>query len=222
MAKRTCDPTVGSIGPQVYLVGRFGQVVRQRVVPANPNTAAQRLTRGFLRTQAKAWDTILPAQRIAWNTAAKDWQSKTRLGMHGPLTGEEFFIRINCNLQLLGEDAVKDPPALPAIGDNALTVFTITNTGGVIALKFTAPTAVDPATILMASPPVRQGITRQPELYFIGCAPAAVTGVSTITGLYTTKFGAPPVGRKVFITAHVQTDGYPGPTTAWAAIVPGP
>jgi hypothetical protein len=56
MAKRTCDPTIGSIGPQTYWLGRNGQIVRQRVVPANPQTTYQKTVRANLKTSTTELD----------------------------------------------------------------------------------------------------------------------------------------------------------------------
>ena len=66
MALRTCDPTVGSIGKQTYMLLNGMQAVRTRSVPSNPRTPQQTLARGNLKLASKAWDTLTQAQMLAW------------------------------------------------------------------------------------------------------------------------------------------------------------
>ena len=82
-------PQSGKRGLTVSQNGRYGQISRAYVMPANPQTAAQMNVRGIFATNARAWDTLTEAQRQAWIAAAATHQSRTRCGTSGPLTGAE-------------------------------------------------------------------------------------------------------------------------------------
>lgn len=220
MAKRVCDPTSGSIANETYLIGRNGQVVRTRAVPQNPNTTAQVLARKNLASASQMWRSITAAQRLAWTSTAAGVQSKTRLGQSGPLTGEQLFCKLNAALALMELPLVADPPELPTFPALAPQSLIITNTGGDIDIQLECPTDPSDATAIRAAAPVSAGIARLPRVAFIGVCPAAVAGYSDITGLYTSRYGAPPVGSRVFVVANMIVDGWESPKVAFNAVVP--
>ena len=220
MAKRQCDPTSGSIGPQTYLMGRNGQVVRYRATPSNPKTAAQVSARGILSDVARRWRILTEDQRSAWTGAALGVNSRPRLGSYGILTGEQLFCRINVALATFGSDEVDAPPAFPTFPALAPQGLVITNTAGVIALKLTCLGDPGDGTILRAAAPVSQGINRPPRVSIIGTCPATAAGSATITELYVAKFGVPPVKSKVFVSANQIVDGWEDPLVTFQDVVP--
>lgn len=61
----------GSIGATVHSHNRFGQYIRARSVPVNPNTARQVIARNAARSIMIAWqNTLTQDQRDAWNVYA--------------------------------------------------------------------------------------------------------------------------------------------------------
>src|SRR5512135_2972581 len=95
-------PQSGRLGLQVAYPGRWGQIRRQWVVPANPNTLNQQLVRANLTSQATAYDALTEAQQNAWIAAAANEQSRSSLGQSGPLTGLQLFTKINCSILAIG------------------------------------------------------------------------------------------------------------------------
>ena len=63
------------------------------------------MVRDLLAQQARRFDALTDAQQDAWNVAAAGYQSSPSLGQSGPLTGLQLFVRVNCKLGLLGQDA---------------------------------------------------------------------------------------------------------------------
>ena len=220
MAKRICDPTSGSIGRQTYLLGRNGQVVRNRVVPLNPNTSYQKTVRTRLAQVAQSWRGLTASEITGWNSVAKAYASKTRLNQSGGLTGEQLFCKLNCNLAFLGDDQITTPTAVPDFGELAVTGLNITNTAGTILIKLSAPTAVGENHYVRASKGVSAGISRTPRLVMLGMVPAPVTGVSNITSLYTVRWPIPAVGQKVFVSVSKLQDGWESPAAIFEAVVP--
>jgi hypothetical protein len=95
-----------------------------------------------------------------------------------------------------------------------------TNTAGVIAIRLTCPTDPGENTIVRDSAPVSQGRETCRDFRVLGTCPAPVAGSSDITGLYTARYGVPPVAKKVYIQVNQFVDGWESRPVSFGAIVP--
>jgi len=152
--------------------------------------------------------------------AAKEARSHSRLGQSLALSGFLLFTKINCTLAQFGVDQVDAPPAQPQFPGLAAQNLDITNTGGVIALKLTCPTDPGENTIVRGSAPISQGRETCRDFRVLGTCPTPVAGSSDTTGLYTARYGAPPVGKKVYAQVNQFVDGWESLPTSFWAIVP--
>jgi hypothetical protein len=114
----------GSLGSSVYSHNRFGQYIRARSIPVNPNTTRQSAARQALRDLTAAWSgTLTQAQRDQWTAYAAAIPWKNRLGDDTHLTGLAMYLRSNAAIRNAGLSDVDDGPAiltLPA-GPTVLT-----------------------------------------------------------------------------------------------------
>ncbi len=86
----------GSIGGNTFARNRFGNYVRARTRPVNPNTTQQGLVRTAMSFLTVLWSSTLTAsERTAWGTYAAAISMKNRLGESVYLTGFNHFIRSN-------------------------------------------------------------------------------------------------------------------------------
>ena len=152
--------------------------------------------------------------------AAAGYKSSPSLGQSGPLTGLQLFVRINCKLGLLGQDAVDVPPVSPQFPSLAPQNMVITNTAGVIAVKLTCPNDPGQNTVLRASPPQNSAVRACRNFRIIGVCPAPAQGSANITGLYTAEFDAMPVGKRLFVRASTMVDGFESLPHEFQARVP--
>jgi hypothetical protein len=152
--------------------------------------------------------------------AAAGFHSTPSLGQSGPLTGLQLFVRVNCKLGLLGQDAVDAPPVAPQFPALAPQGLVITNTGGVVAVKLTCPTNPGQNTMLRASPPQNSAVRACRNFRIIGTCPVPAAGSADITGLYTAEFGAVPVGKRLFVQASTMVDGFESLPRQFQARVP--
>ena len=106
-------PQSGKCGLTVSFNGRNGQVRRAWFVPANHHTPTQLQVRSTLASQATRFRTLTTTEQNAWNTAAAQQQSASRLGSSGPLTGLQLFVKRNAALVLHGQFALDAPTARP-------------------------------------------------------------------------------------------------------------
>ena len=213
-------PQVGKLGLTVTWPARNGLVRRILVTPKNPRTDRQLEVRELLVQQARRFDALTDAQQDAWNVAANGFQSRPTLGQSGPLTGLQLFVRINCKLGLLGQDAVDAPPVAPQFPSLAVQSLVITNTAGVIAVKLTCPTNPGESTVLRASPPQNSAIRACRNFRIIGICPAPTDGSADITALYTAEFGAVPAGKRLFVQASTMVNGFESLPRQFQARVP--
>jgi hypothetical protein len=213
-------PQSGKRGLYVSQGGRYGQISRALVIPANPRTVRQMGVRAIFTRVTARWRSIQESQRAAWVAAASGVSSSSRLGQSGPLTGQQLFNKINCTLAQLGQDQVDVPPVRPAFPDLAPQALVITNASGVIALKLTCPTDPGQNTIVRASKPLSQGFEKYSSFRILGICPAPAQGSADITNLYTARFGVPAVGTKVFVSVNQFVDGWEDHAVTFAAIVP--
>jgi hypothetical protein len=112
------------------------------------------------------------------------------------------------------------PPAAPQFPNLAPQSLVITNTGGVVAVKLACPTEPGDNTVLRASPPQNSAVRACRNYRIIGLCPAPVQGSADITGLYTTEFGAVPIGKRLFVRASTMVDGFESLARQFQARVP--
>lgn len=103
----------GSIGADTYSHNRFGQYVRNRTKPVNPNSERQAAVRSALALLTDAWaHTLLPTDRANWEDYAKNVVMKNRLGEDILLTGFNHFIRSNVWPVMIGGPFVGASPVI--------------------------------------------------------------------------------------------------------------
>jgi len=176
--------------------------------------------RNILKRVSASWRALQEVQRAAWMAAAKEAKSNSRLGQSGSLSGFLLFTKINCTLAHFGQAQVDAPPASPQFPELAPASLTITNTAGVIALRLACPTDPGENTIVRGSAPLSQGRENCRDFRILGLCPAAAQGSANITGIYTARYGVPPVGKKVFVQVNQFVGGWEDLPVTFSAIVP--
>jgi len=218
--KVTDVPQTGKLGLTVTWPGRNGLIRRTRVTPRNPRSGAQQLIRQNLSTQAAAYDQLTDAQQEAWIAAAAQIQSKPSLGQSGPLTGLQFFTKVNCALLAIGEPAVSVPPAKSLLSPLPVDGLEITNASGTIAIKLHTTNAPPDGTMLRACAPQNSGCRRAIGYRVLGTLDSPQNGYVDITSAYTGRFGAPAAGKRVFVSVNANVNGYEGIPLVFSARVP--
>ena len=213
-------PQSGKRGLNVSQDSPFGQFSRTLAIPGNPRTPSQMAVRDILSRVAASWRALTETQRAAWMAAGKDTKSSSRLGQSGTLSGFLLFSKVNCTLAQLGSNPVDAPTERPQFPDLGPASFNITNTSGVIALQLGCPVPPGLNTVVRGSKPVSQGRQTWSDYRVLGLCPSAVQGSADITGIYTARYGVPPVGKKVYIQVNQSIDGWESLPMTFSAIVP--
>lgn len=214
--KKLDVPQSGSQADTTASRNRFGQYNRTRAMPTQPRTAAQVAVRSQMTDASQAWRALTDVVRAAWNTFAASRPLADSLGQTIFLTGHQSFVSLWITLWQAGLTVPPDvpseaPPAVPFINS-----FDATDDTGeqVIAIDgLTGIGAAQPVAVF-ASPPVSPGVTFNGDYRFIQSAIAVVSTTLDITDAYVAKFGAVPIGRKIFVRCVFVTaeGGASGPS----------
>ena len=213
-------PQSGHLGTYISYRNRFGQFRRRYVVPKDPHSPAQMSVRARFAQVSARWRALSDEQRAAWIAAATEVLSRSRLGKSGRLTGCQLFVKINANLDFIGQDQVDVPPAQPQFGQNPVGALIITNTRGAIALKLSVSTEPTGPILVWGTIPCSAGASFPGRFTFLGLLPSRTGSNSEITKLYVDKYGQPPVGKRVFIQTCQQINGWLDDPKRTTAVVP--
>lgn len=128
----------GSMGGATASRNRGGQYLRQRVVPTNPASTRQTMTRAYLSGAVTAWSATTDAVRTAWATYAANTPTTDSLGNTIYLTGQQAFIAAWTTSMWAGTTA--DPFDAPVIFDRGSNVvsFLPGGTGAAGELEITS------------------------------------------------------------------------------------
>jgi len=103
----------GSIAGTTHARNRYGNYVRARTKPINPNTALQVAVRTALSELTARWSqTLTAAQRTAWNLYASSVAMKNKLGETVYLSGFNHYIRSNSFRNVGGYATVDNGPVI--------------------------------------------------------------------------------------------------------------
>lgn len=90
----------GSIAGNVFSRSHAGAIIRNRIVPVNPQTQAQTDIRNLFSTVAQLYTDLTPAQRQAWDDYAQLVVKNNVFGDAYTPTGRQMFQECNMNIAL--------------------------------------------------------------------------------------------------------------------------
>lgn len=86
----------GALGGKVFSRNQYGNYIRTRAIPTNPNTDRQQGARSRFQQCAERWSsTLTAAQRTAWNLYGSSVDMLDALGQTINLSGFSHYIRSN-------------------------------------------------------------------------------------------------------------------------------
>jgi hypothetical protein len=203
----------GTIGQEVYVDSKHGQVVRSR------SHRTWRATDGRLAVQhniikvVNAWRNITRKQYEAWTVAAQ------KEGM----TPYPFFSKINGAQVAAKLPVFMEPTKREKLKPNPVGELEILNQGKAITLRLSVPDAPAARIYVLGSRWCSRGIWTRGNRFAIICElPKAVRGWCDITDDYVKAFGVPPVGSRVFIRTRQLLNGWQDEFKETCADVPPP
>ena len=189
----------GSAGDVTARVSKGRQVLSARTMPSKGKTPAQATSRNRLAKISRSYRKLSDEQMKAWAALAEKMKGISTFGQAAGLTPHNAFVRINSNLQMVGEPLMTDAPAyindVPEVlyDDLWISPEMIIFTG----LRQPSDSHV---LVFKMSPALSPGVSSgwgQTVIITPGISPD--WGDADLTALYTSVMGvAPEAGREYF------------------------
>src|SRR5438093_1214789 len=109
--KFLAEPRSGSFAGQTSSRNSFGQYVRTRATPVNPNSSQQAAVRSRMAGNASAWRALSDTNRAAWEALGSEISRTDSLGQTYSLNGFMAYCMVNNNKVAAGDAVVSTPPA---------------------------------------------------------------------------------------------------------------
>lgn len=200
-------PQSGSLAGVTSSRNRFGQYRRTRAIPVNPNSTFQGAVRARLASLSAGWRTLTEAQMAGWEDLALGITRTDSLGQSYQMDGQQCYISVNCNNLAAGNAVVAAAPGM--VSPAGLQTATITLTAASFSVAYTVtPLAAGARLFVYASPQRSAGRQYEGDLRLIHVSAAAAASPANVLAAYTTRFGVPIVGQRIFLSLQVYQTGF--------------
>jgi hypothetical protein len=191
-------PSSGSIAGTTFSHNRAGQYTRNRRAPVQPiGTGRRGIIRSFFGAASTAWANISAADQAAWTSFAASHPTTDALGQSITLTGQQMFVGVNVQQQNVGEGLPASVPSTTTTTPPVLTAFTAIAAGAITLTLDGSGSASD--FILQAfSAPQSGGVSFCKTFWQMSVVAADLATAQVITTAYTTQFGSPQAGNRIF------------------------
>ena len=189
----------GSAGDVTARVSKGRQVLSARSMHSSSKTPAQAVSRNRLSKISRSYKKLSDEQMKAWAVLAEKMKGISTFGSPAELTPHNAFVRINSNLQMVGEPLMTDAPAymndVPEVLYDDLWI-----SPEVIIFTGLQQPSESHVLVFKMSPALSPGVSSgwgQTVIITPGLAPD--WGDADLTTLYTSVMGvAPEAGKKYF------------------------
>lgn len=164
----------------------------------NDATSTVRTDFGVLSSN---WNALTDGQRKSWNVIG-GYTFVDRMGRTKILAGKQLFVALNRALFTVGQAQISTAPVTRSVVGPATLSVAVDDSATSMILTFTAtPVPALTSWVVYATAPQSPGtFNPSPSKYrIITVLPAATATGADVYDEYALKFGAPPIGTKVFI-----------------------
>lgn len=194
----------GKLNGSVASKNRYGQYLRNKITPVNPQTNHQMAVRGQFAALSSQWSTLTQQQRDSWRTAGEDSPETNIFGDTVVLQPNVFFIKRNMLLTTAGLPVIKTAVKTTEIEYQNVALETLTTSSMIIDLEHARFNEGADKMVVYATRPMSAGREFLKNDY-------RVIGVLTesdfsdgssykkaeIIDLYTNRFGNPIEGSRI-------------------------
>jgi hypothetical protein len=125
----------GSVAGSTYSRNANGAYIRNRSIPTNKNTSAQKVSRARFATAAQDWRDLNEAQRQTFADQAKNYPYKDKLGQTKTYTARQLNAKLNATLRQAGLGNITT--CLPPVPDVPVTKATVVADTGAGTINLT-------------------------------------------------------------------------------------
>ena len=211
----------GSAGDVTARVSQGRQVLSARTIPSKDKTPAQALSRNRLSKISRSYKKLSDGQMKAWAALAEKMKGISTFGQAAELTPHNAFVRINSNLQMVGEPMLEDAPAY--INDVPEVLYEdLWISPDMIVFTGLEQPSEDHVLVFKMTSALSPGVSSgwgQTVIITPGMSPD--WGDADMTALYTSVMGvAPQAGKKYFCEFYWldKKTGFTGESMAISAV----
>ena len=211
----------GSAGDVTARVSKGRQVLSARTIPSKDKTPAQAVSRNRLSKISRSYKKLSDSQMKAWAALAEKMKGISTFGQAAELTPHNAFVRINSNLQMVGEPMLEDAPAY--INDVPEVLYEdLWISPDMIVFTGLEQPSESHVLVFKMTPALSPGVSSgwgQTVIITPGLAPD--WGDADMTALYTSVMGiAPEAGKKYFCEFYWldKKTGFTGESMAISAV----
>jgi len=211
-------PRSGSYAGVTSSRNRFGQYVRTRATPVNPNSTTQGTVRARMSANAAGWRALTDGQRAGWEALGATMTRTDSLGQVYDLNGFMAYCLVNNNNLAAGNAIVATAPGL--VTPSAMLTAVVTLTAAVFSIAYTpTPLAAGVRLFSYASPQRSAGRSFEGDYRLIAVSAAAAATPANIYAAYIARLGVPIVGQRVFLSLVAYSSGFLSAPLLTSAIV---
>lgn len=173
---------------------RYGNYIRNKVTPVNPQTSFQQNVRALLSSVSQAWAGLSEAGRNGFTALAQNHPFTDIFGDSKTLDGKAMFSKLNMNLQKIGLSPITVAPVFVGMPFVEATGATASVADG---SELDVSVATIPAgftAVIEATPPLPATINFVKNRYRQLGTATATANVIDATSLYDARFGALSAG----------------------------
>jgi len=191
----------GAVGSVVFSKNTYSNYVRDRVIPANPNTPEQITYRTAMTTISQRWGTLTATRRQRWEAQARNLSRTNIFGDQVHLNGFNWYLKANLNRNAVGFPIIDDPGVYFPIDQVRLLTIDANTTAGTLNITFDWPFNFFTRGAVYATPELSPGVNFvKSEYRLIFSLLSTGAPPRNIAAAYITQFGAlPAAGKKIFI-----------------------
>lgn len=211
----------GKVGGMVFQGSSNGQMMRARVIPKQPNTAAQIAVRQGFADASTAWKALTPVAQAGWSALGSQIILKNRLNKPYSPTGRRLFMSCFQNTRTSGQAApTTAPSSVPGV--EGVTNFSVAVTPPATGHPNGQMAATGGFFIAGYMIVIRATKTYSPDRHYLNAGDFRVLSATSddsgpptpdaLAALYAARFGVPQAGAKLsFETFQVDSNGFAGP-----------
>ena len=201
-------PKSGRQGDVVFVKGRYGNVVRVFVPPANPRTEDQQDHRKNILAVSRRWRKLSLEQVGSWRILAANTYFLNDEGERVRLNCFKLFVSLNTRRADLGLPQFDVAPAEPRFDPSPVLDLDISYPAGKCTIMLRVQGTPAQVILVRGARPVRSGVRFVLHFPFLGLLPPPINGWSDITEMYIARFGIPKPGTAVWISTCQHIDGF--------------
>ena len=199
----------GKVGGNIFSRNGSGSYVKTFKKPINPNTTKQQTVRAQMATLVASWKSLTPAQQQLWIDIAPQYPYQNRMGESSTYTGQQLYIKLNMNLQVVGATLLTTPKVPAVFSNTQVTTLEMPLVLGVLTgaeIDFSNDATAGESVIISITTSLSNGIISPSDSAFKQLqivTDGSAISPTDITTAYQALYGDPQLGTKIFARADL-------------------